>query len=182
VTKESALSGRAREHLFSRVASMRNLENTPRMEVPDQKALQSRFTDFATLPGYDELRMQRTVAEKLGLENPFFKIHEGRINARTQMDGRTLINFSGYDYLGLNGHPEVVQAAKGAIDTYGISCSASRVVAGERPIHRIFRGLDDGRMAIQAQIVVAGEIDQRAAIHFGARIDTAVVDPKKRIF
>jgi 8-amino-7-oxononanoate synthase len=156
LSKESALSGRAREHLFSRVASMRNLESNAR-EVPDQRALQARFTDFATLPGYDELRMQRTVAEKLGLENPFFKVHDGRINARTVMDGRTLINFSGYDYLGLNGHPEVVEAAKAAIDHYGISCSASRVVAGERPIHRsLERALADHYSVEESVVFVSG--------------------------
>ena len=157
MSKESALSGRARERLFSRVASMRNVENAPRPEVPDQKALQSRFTDFATLPGYDELRMQRTVAEKFGLENPFFKVHDGRINSRTRMDGRSLINFSGYDYLGLNGHPEVVEAAKGAIDTYGISCSASRVVAGERPVHRsLERALADHYGVEESVVFVSG--------------------------
>jgi len=137
LTKETALTGRAREHLFSRVASMRNIENAaPRVEATDAKGPQSRFTDFTTLPGYDELRLQRTVAEKMGLENPFFRSHDARIGARTQMDGRTLINFSGYDYLGLNAHPEVAAAAKSAIDRYGISASASRVVAGERPVHR----------------------------------------------
>jgi 8-amino-7-oxononanoate synthase len=157
VSKESALSGRAREQLFSRVASLRNLDNTPRLEVPDQNALQTRFTDFASLPGYDELRMQRAVAEKLGLENPFFKVHDGRINARTRMDGRSLINFSGYDYLGLNGHPEVVQAAKAAIDHYGISCSASRVVAGERPIHRsLERAIADHYSVEESVVFVSG--------------------------
>jgi 8-amino-7-oxononanoate synthase len=136
MSKDSALSGSARQNLFSRVASMRNLENAPRIEVPDTAAMQARWTDFATLPGYDDLRLQRTVAERLQLENPFFRVHDGRINARTQMGGRTLINFSGYDYLGLNSHPEVMAAAKSAIDQYGISCSASRLVAGERPVHR----------------------------------------------
>ena len=47
-----------------------------------------------------------------------------------------MLNFSSYDYLGLNGHPEVIEAAKAAIDRYGISASASRHVAGERPVHR----------------------------------------------
>lgn len=136
---------------------MRNLDNAPRPEVPENKTQQSRFTDFTTLPGYDELRMQRGVAEKLGLENPFFRVHDGRINSRTEMDGRSLINFSGYDYLGLNGHPEVVQAAKEAIDQYGISCSASRVVAGERPIHRTLeRAIADHYQAEESVVFVSG--------------------------
>ena len=47
-----------------------------------------------------------------------------------------MINFSSYDYLGLNHHPAVRAAAHAAIDRYGVSASASRLVAGERPVHR----------------------------------------------
>jgi 8-amino-7-oxononanoate synthase len=96
----------------------------------------NRPTDFSTLPGMDDIRMQRRIAERFHIGNPYFRLHEGRNAAHTQIDGRDLLNFSSYDYLGLNGHPEVVAAAKNAIDRYGISASASRVVAGERPIHR----------------------------------------------
>ena len=165
MTKDSKLSSAARGNLFSRVASIRNLENAPRSDSPEQKALQGKFTDFATLPGYDELRMQRAVAEKLSLENPFFKVHEGRSDSRTRIDGRALINFSSYDYLGLNGHPEIVQAAKNAIDQYGISCSASRVVAGERPVHRsLERALAGHYEAEDAVVFVSGYITNVSVI------------------
>jgi 8-amino-7-oxononanoate synthase len=136
LTKESALTGRAREHLFSRVASMSKPETLEKTDLADLRVVSGKFTDFSTLPGYDELRLQRSIGEKLGLENPYFRMHEGRLGSRTHIDGRELLNFSCYDYLGLNGHPEVVLAAKAAIDRYGISASASRHVAGERPVHR----------------------------------------------
>jgi 7-keto-8-aminopelargonate synthetase-like enzyme len=47
-----------------------------------------------------------------------------------------VVNFSSYDYLGINGHPAVVAAALEAINTYGTSVSASRISAGERQVHR----------------------------------------------
>ena len=94
------------------------------------------MTDFSTLPGMQELKVQRSAADLIGLTNPFFRVHEGRAGATTQIDGRTFTNFSSYDYLGLNGHPVVQQAARDAIATFGTSCSASRLVAGERPLHR----------------------------------------------
>jgi len=72
----------------------------------------------------------------VGISNPFFRLHETRAGATTIIEGRTYDNYSSYDYLGLNGHPEVQTAAVRAIEQYGTSCSASRLVAGERPLHR----------------------------------------------
>ncbi len=92
--------------------------------------------DFQNLPGYQELRLQRSMAAVVGLDNPFFRLHETGAGATTLIGGRQLINFSSYDYLGLNQHPDVRAAAHSAIDEFGVSASASRVVAGERPGHR----------------------------------------------
>lgn len=71
----------------------------------------------------------------LGLTNPYFTVHEGVLGAATAVDGEALVSFSGYDYLGLAGDPAVTAAAKQAIDRYGTSVSASRIVSGERPVH-----------------------------------------------
>ncbi|HWB47712.1 MAG TPA: aminotransferase class I/II-fold pyridoxal phosphate-dependent enzyme [Stellaceae bacterium] len=87
------------------------------------------------MPGYEELRLMRAAGGKFGVHSPYFRLHEGRAAAYTEIAGKRLLNFSSYDYLGLNGHPEVVEAAKAAIERYGVSASASRLVAGERPAH-----------------------------------------------
>ncbi len=91
---------------------------------------------FADLPGLEEIRLQRHAGEQLGLADPFFLVHDGRAGAETEIGGRRLVNFSSYDYLGLNGHPAVAEAAARAMERFGTSASASRVVAGERPGHR----------------------------------------------
>ena len=91
--------------------------------------------NFENLPGYRELKLQRSAADLIGLSNPFFRVHDARAGATTRIDQRAFTNFSSYDYLGLNGHPKVSAAARDAIDAYGTSASASRVVAGERPGH-----------------------------------------------
>lgn len=94
------------------------------------------LTRFDRHPGYEKMLVPKAVADRLGLDNPFFRIHEGMAGATSHIGGREYINFSSYNYLGLSGHPEVNQAAKDAIDHYGTSASASRLVAGERPIQR----------------------------------------------
>lgn len=124
-----------RENLRRRVESMRH--STPASPVDDTAAASlTTNTDFSTLPGYDELRLYRSIGEKFGINNPYFRVHDGRAGAHSQIGGLPVLNFSSYDYLGLNGHPEIVDAAKVAIDRYGVSASASRHVAGERPVHR----------------------------------------------
>jgi 8-amino-7-oxononanoate synthase len=94
------------------------------------------FCRFDRHPGYEKVLVPKVAADRLGLANPFFKVHDGVAGATTRIDGREYINFSSYNYLGLSGHPAVSKAARDAIDRYGTSASASRLVAGERPIQR----------------------------------------------
>jgi 8-amino-7-oxononanoate synthase len=95
-----------------------------------------RDVNFATLPEYEVINLAKAVGHIAGLEDPYFRLHDGLARETTSINGRQVVNFSSYDYLGLNGHPDVVAAAKAAIDQYGTSVSASRLTAGERQIHR----------------------------------------------
>jgi 8-amino-7-oxononanoate synthase len=82
------------------------------------------------------MNKHRSVANMFGLKNPFYRAHDGRLGATAVHEGRELVNFASYDYLGLNQEPAVAEAAKAAIDECGTSVSASRLVAGERMMHR----------------------------------------------
>ncbi|MDB5513021.1 MAG: 8-amino-7-oxononanoate synthase [Enterovirga sp.] len=137
--KSGRLSNADREALFAHVSRRRANAPAPKAVAPSIPGPDG-STDFATLPGYKEMATQRSFAAIIDLPEPFFRVHERRAGAETLIGNRTLLNFSSYDYLGLNGHPEVVEAAKAAIDRYGTSASASRLVAGERPIHRDLEG------------------------------------------
>ncbi len=51
------------------------------------------------------------------------------------VDGRQVLNFCSNNYLGLANHPRLVQAAKDAIDQYGVGPAAVRTIAGTMGLH-----------------------------------------------
>ncbi|MHB1632798.1 MAG: aminotransferase class I/II-fold pyridoxal phosphate-dependent enzyme, partial [Acidithiobacillus sp.] len=102
----------------------------------EDAAVPDTFTRFDQQPGFRQVRMMQEGAQRFGVENPFFHVHAGTAAAHSEIAGHPVINYGSYNYLGLSGHPRVNAAAKAAIDRYGTSVSASRIVAGERPLHR----------------------------------------------
>ncbi len=52
------------------------------------------------------------------------------------VNGETVLNFCANNYLGLSSHPEVVQAAKEALDTHGFGMSSVRFICGTQDIHK----------------------------------------------
>ena len=84
---------------------------------------------------YRALRRRIEDVQNSGQEVPFFQPRDGVSHSVVRRNGKSLVSFSGYNYLGLNGHPAVTAAAKNAIDKYGTSASASRIVAGQIELH-----------------------------------------------
>ena len=91
--------------------------------------------NFDQFPEYRQLRQRLDTLKASGVGNPYFGVHQGITNDRTMIDGRELINFASYNYVGTSGDPLVSAAAKAAIDRYGTSVSASRLASGEKVIH-----------------------------------------------
>lgn len=122
--------------LKRRAKSAISIDTDGLLNAIDRRHIPSKFTKFEKLPDYKEMEMFAAIAGELNIQSPFFKLHEGISGATAQIGGRDFVNYANYNYLGLNGDPRVSQAAKDAIDQYGTSVSASRVVSGERQIHR----------------------------------------------
>ena len=56
--------------------------------------------------------------------------------AEIQVNGKAVLNFCANNYLGLSSNPEVVKAAKDAIDTHGYGMSSVRFICGTQDIHK----------------------------------------------
>jgi len=56
--------------------------------------------------------------------------------AEITVNGETVLNFCANNYLGLSSHPEVIQAAKDALDSYGFGMSSVRFICGTQDIHK----------------------------------------------
>lgn len=140
MTKQNfGLVGSAKEQLVKRFLARRDsqIESAGMLRSSQNFAqIPEKFCRFDKFPGYEKVAIPQAAARKLGIENPYFKTHEGVADATTMIGGKSYINFSSYNYLGLSGDARVNQAAKEAIDRYGTSASASRLVAGERPVQR----------------------------------------------
>lgn len=108
----------------------------PEASTPAALSIPEEHYRIAAFPEYESLDQRFQMAELIGLRNPYFHVHAGTARDTSVVEGKELIHFSGYNYLGFSGHPEVVKAAQDAIARYGTSVSASRVASGERPVHR----------------------------------------------
>jgi glycine C-acetyltransferase len=56
--------------------------------------------------------------------------------AEITVNGKTVLNFCANNYLGLSSHPEVIQAAKDALDSHGFGMSSVRFICGTQDIHK----------------------------------------------
>jgi len=126
------LSQEAKSQLLERLVNRRGTQS-PTADVKPVRPVRPPLGDPQER---EELQRVRKAGEILAIENPFFRVHDGIAEAETSIEGRRLLNLVSYNYLGLNGDPRVAAAAKQAIDQYGTSVSASRIVSGNRPVHR----------------------------------------------
>lgn len=148
---DTTLAASTRARLINRVLGRKSqTADTGHAAVARRSDVADAFTRFDQFPAYKKMVAIQAASKRFGLPNPFFRVHDGAAGATTHINGQPYRNFASYNYLGLAQHPEVLQSAKDALDRYGPGASASRLVAGERPIQREleqeiarFYGVDD---------------------------------------
>ncbi|MEM1365441.1 MAG: hypothetical protein AAGH82_06780, partial [Pseudomonadota bacterium] len=98
-------------------------------------ATKSASFDWAALPEIKKAALQKKVAQSVGLGNPYMRHTADSGAAVVEINGKSTVNFCSYDYISVGEHADVREAARAAVDHYGTSANASRLVSGERTIH-----------------------------------------------
>jgi 8-amino-7-oxononanoate synthase len=63
------------------------------------------------------------------------RVIDGPQSVVLNVNGKSVINFSSNDYLGLANHPEVVAAFKNAVDQYGVGSGSAHLICGHSRAH-----------------------------------------------
>src|SRR4051812_3911449 len=63
------------------------------------------------------------------------RILEGRQQTTTPVDGRSVVNLSSNNYLGLTTHPKLIERAIEATREFGVGSGSVRTIAGTMSIH-----------------------------------------------
>ncbi len=153
----------ARRADASTLAFGRPIEPRDEPTAPDDIPVE--HYDVARFPEWTALARDAQRQERLGMVNPYFLTQEGLPGRRVRVDGRELIDFASYDYLGLASDARVVAAAQAAIERYGTTVSASRLVSGERALHQeLERALAGWLGTEDAIVMVSGHATNVTAI------------------
>ena len=94
-----------------------------------------RSTRFSELDLAQQVRIAKSTADALGVTDPFLRTGAEVSGTRTRMDGRWVENFASYDYLSLNRSAMISSAVAEAVETWGVSATASRLVGGNYTYH-----------------------------------------------
>jgi len=114
------------------------------------------FYRFEKMTEYIQLKRNMRLLESTGFPNPYFKEHERVTNDTARIGGREMVSYSTYNYLGMSGDPRINQAAKDAVDRYGTSVSASRLVSGQKVLHTQLEQAIADFLGVPAAIVYIG--------------------------
>ncbi|MBQ9264364.1 MAG: aminotransferase class I/II-fold pyridoxal phosphate-dependent enzyme [Clostridia bacterium] len=146
--------------------------------APENQEPVTPITRFEDSPEYKafEKRYQSLMGD--GQENPYFVAHDSPLLDRSYVDEQWMLDFGSYNYVGMSGREETKAAAKAAIDKYGTSASGSRLLAGEKTIHKeLEAAIADWKHTEDALVLVGGHSTNVTCIgNFCGKGDLIVYD------
>ena len=78
--------------------------------------------------------------------------------------GGEVLNFCANNYLGLSSHPDVIQAAKDALDTHGYGMSSVRFICGTQDIHKNLEAKISNFLGMEDTILYAAAFDANGGV------------------
>lgn len=137
----------------------------------------------------DKLDFIRQETERLKKEGLFVNIRTigSPQDAWTVVDGKRVLNMCSNNYLGFANHPELKEAAKKAIDEWGVGPAAVRSIAGTMSLHleleRLlaeFKGAE-GALSLQAGLIanlstIAPLVDEGDVIYTDQLNHASIID------
>lgn len=98
--------------------------------------------------------------------------------ADVQAKGGAFLSFGHYDYLGVSGHPAVIEAGVAALRQFGAGAGASRLVGGERLAHRALEQAMAGFLGAEATLMmISGYLANLSLIpHLLTAQDLLIID------
>lgn len=145
------------EHMGTEPKMSRELASeSDRSPAAPKREIQEADYMFGKMPEYQKLQQTAAMLSMTGLPNPYFAVHQSVARDTTIIDGRELLSFCTYNYIGMSGDPVVSKAAKDAIDRFGTSVSASRLVSGEKTIHGELESEIAGFIGVEDAILFVG--------------------------
>ena len=79
-------------------------------------------------------------------------------------DGRTVLNFCANNYLGLADHPDIIAAAKDALDSHGFGMASVRFICGTQDLHKQLEQTIAGFFGTQDTILYAACFDANGGL------------------
>ena len=132
------------------------LEGPAESDKPKERVPVRPITRFEDTPEYKHFLERQEALVGKG-DNPYFVAHESPLLDTGIIDGKEVLEFGSYNYVGMSGRKEVKDAAKAAIDKYGTSASGSRLLAGEKQIHKdLEKEIADWKHTEDAIVCVGG--------------------------
>ncbi len=171
-TLENAVGGRFPEEVLQEIETVREIAEAIEQHFGKERIRDEAFVAdptepvereialedyrFELMPEYRRLKQTMAQFEMTGVPNPYFSVHQGLTRDTTLVGGRQLISFASYNYVGMSGDPAVTEAVIDAVRKYGTSVSASRLVSGEKDIHRELEQRIAHWIGVEDSIVLVG--------------------------
>ena len=115
----------------------------------------------------EELQTTLKEIREAGLWKPerIITTPQGAAIKTTEGKDKEVLNFCANNYLGLSSHPEVIKAAKEALDTHGYGMSSVRFICGTQDIHKILEKKMSEFLGTEDTIVYSSCFDANGGLY-----------------